>query len=157
MKSRCGLRGRGEVSGRSGCHEDSSSLCFPCGPGHGTTRDPSLPESVPCWLARAPGTRQGMQTSSGQVPSSRDQSTVPGEAPAHLSQVLGVKGRSSMERSPLFASEAAGRADCCWWRWPGRRVREAPLAVRIRHRDRRTREQHYHSKDPMGAIQQIPY
>lgn len=102
-------------------------------------------------------TRQDMQTSSGQVPSSRDQSTVPGEAPKHLSQVLGVKGRSSMERSPLFASGAAGRADCCWWRWPGRRVREAPLAVRIRHRDRRTREQHYHSKDPMGAIQQIPY
>lgn len=75
----------------------------PCGLGHGTTRDPSLPESVPCWLARGPGTRQDLQRSSGQTP--------PPEAPAHLTQVLGVTGRSSTEWSPLFVSGATGQAE----------------------------------------------
>lgn len=52
-----------------------------------------------------------MQKLSDQIPGSWGQSTVPREAPAHLSHVLGVKGRSSMEWSPLFASGVAGRAE----------------------------------------------
>lgn len=39
------------------------------------------------------------------------QSTVPCEAPAHLSQVLGVKRDSGLEWSLLFASGAAGQAE----------------------------------------------
>ncbi|KAL1767139.1 hypothetical protein HispidOSU_002518 [Sigmodon hispidus] len=79
------------MGGRSDCREGPSSLYFPCGPGHGTTRDPSLPQSVPCWLARRPGTKQDMQRSSGHVPGSRGQSTVPREFLVHCSRLLGSR------------------------------------------------------------------
>lgn len=39
------------------------------------------------------------------------QAKPPPEAPAHLTQVLGVTGRSSMEWSPLFVSGATGQAE----------------------------------------------
>lgn len=83
----------------------------------------------------------------------------PHEAPAHLSQVLGVEGSSSPEWSPFFASRAAGQAEGLLL------VEVAGHAGRGKHHwpsesgietDGRG-EQHYHSKDPMGAVQQIPY
>lgn len=79
------------------------------------------------------------------------------EAPACLSQVLGVDGSSGLEWSPSFASGAAGQGLLL--------VEVAGHAGRGKHHwpsesgietDGRG-EQHYHSKDPMGAVQQIPY
>jgi hypothetical protein len=78
-----------------------------------------------------------------------------------LSQIPVAKEGRSGVFGPSIPSAAAGQAP----RPRGSRRRgvaghvgvgQAPLAVRIRHRDRRMRGQCYHS-NPMGAIQQIPY
>lgn len=53
-------------------------------------------------------TCRGSQTKS-QAPGASPQSPV--RLLQHVSHVLGVKGRSSMEWSPLFASGAAGQAE----------------------------------------------
>lgn len=94
-----------------------------------------------------------MQRLSDQIPGSWGQSTVPCEAPAtRVPRSWGQgKKQHGMESFVCFWSRRTGRRTVAGGGDRARGMREAPLAVRIRHRDRRTRGTTLSLQGPHGG------
>lgn len=108
------------MSGSYGCHEGSSSLCSPCGPGMGLQGTLACLKVFP---AGWPGVQEPGWTCRGPLAKSQ----VPGASPQSpvrllptCPRFLGSRKEAAWSRVLCLLLEPQGRQkQCCWWRWPG--------------------------------------